>query len=300
MRYAFHVARFMPETNSNTTNTAKEAPAGKAVAGEITEEHTLFAEPVTHLGPLPVTNSMINSWVAVIVIVLIAVAVKRKLKEVPTGIQNALEIVVEGFLGIFDSVTNSRKNSVKFFPLIFSFFVFILINNWLGLLPGIGSIGKVVSEDGARTFIPFFRGGTADLNTTLALALIGVVASHAFGVVAIGGWNYFNKFINIKAFLEIPGKFKKEPTVAILNPIKAFVGLIEITGEIAKVASLSFRLFGNIYAGEVLLASMAAILAFGLPIPFMFLEIVVGLIQALIFSILILAYLTMATSHEEH
>lgn len=290
----------MTEANSNTINTESEAHIEKVGEGEIKEEHTLFAEPVFHLGPVPVTNSMLNSWVAVVIIVLLSLAIRKKIKEVPQGIQNAFEMVVEGFLGIFDSVTNSRKNSLKFFPLIFSFFVFILINNWLGLLPGIGSIGLVESHGGERLFIPFFRGGTADLNTTLALALIGVVASHAFGVMAIGGWNYFNKFINIKAFLEIPGKFRKEPTVAILNPIKAFVGLIEITGEIAKVASLSFRLFGNIYAGEVLLASMAAILAFGLPIPFMFLEIVVGLIQALIFSILILAYLTMATSHEEH
>ncbi|MCG2700779.1 F0F1 ATP synthase subunit A, partial [Candidatus Parcubacteria bacterium] len=121
-----------------------------------------------------------------------------------------------------------------------------------------------------------------------------------FGVVAIGLWNYFNKFINIKAFLEIPKKIRKDPSVLIVNPIKAFVGLIEIIGEAAKVASLSFRLFGNIFAGEVLLASMSAILAFGLPIPFMFLEIIVGLIQALIFAMLILAYLTMNTSVEEH
>ncbi|MCG2698132.1 F0F1 ATP synthase subunit A, partial [Candidatus Parcubacteria bacterium] len=105
---------------------------------------------------------------------------------------------------------------------------------------------------------------------------------------------------NIKAFLEIPKKIRKDPSVLIVNPIKAFVGLIEIIGEAAKVASLSFRLFGNIFAGEVLLASMSAILAFGLPIPFMFLEIIVGLIQALIFAMLILAYLTMNTSAEEH
>ena len=134
----------------------------------------------------------------------------------------------------------------------------------------------------------------------MALAIIGVVASHILGVMAVGVWHYFNKFINIKAFLEIPKKVFKDPTVLIVNPIKAFVGLIEIIGEAAKVASLSFRLFGNVFAGEVLLASMSAILAFGLPIPFMFLEVIVGLIQALIFAMLILAYLTMNTTAEEH
>ncbi len=92
----------------------------------------------------------------------------------------------------------------------------------------------------------------------------------------------------------------KEPTIILINPIKAFVGLVEIIGEFAKVASLSFRLFGNIFAGEVLLASMAAILAFAVPIPFMFLEIIVGLIQALIFAILVLIYVSISTTAEEH
>ena len=100
--------------------------------------------------------------------------------------------------------------------------------------------------------------------------------------------------------LEIPKKIVKDPTILLVNPIKAFVGVIEIISELAKVASLSFRLFGNVFAGEVLLAAMSAILAFGVPIPFMFLEIIVGLIQALIFAMLILTYLTVATTAEEH
>jgi F-type H+-transporting ATPase subunit a len=267
---------------------------------EIAHDHTLFAEPIFNLGPLTVTNSLLNSWIVVILVVVIATLVKRNIKTVPGRLQNAMEMVVDGFLGIFDSVTGDRNKSLKFFPLVFSFFVFILISNWMGLLPGVGSIGQVALHDGHKVFVPYFRGGTADLNTTLALAIIGVVFSHIFGVVAVGVWNYLNKFINIKAILDIPKKIKKDWTVIIVNPIKAFVGLIEIIGEMAKVASLSFRLFGNVFAGEVLLASMAALFAFALPIPFMFLEVIVGLIQALIFSMLILAYLTMATSSEEH
>lgn len=266
----------------------------------VIHEHTLYAESVYQVGSFKVTNSLLNSWIVVLVVIILSLLIRKKINLIPRGIQNAFEMAVEGFLGIFDSVTSSRERSLKFFPLVFAFFVFILLNNWLGLLPGIGSIGQIVSEHGEKIFVPYFRGGTADLNTTLALAIIGLVASHIFGILAIGIWNHFNKFINLKVLAEIPRKVFKDPTVLIVNPIKAFVGLIEIIGEIAKVASLSFRLFGNIFAGEVLLASMSAILAFGLPIPFMFLEVIVGLIQALIFSMLILAYLTMNTSQEEH
>jgi len=262
--------------------------------------HTLYAEPIFHVGNFPVTNSLLNTWLVVFLVVVLGVSLRGRVKMIPGKIQNIMEMVIEFFLGVFDSVTGSRKASLKFFPFVFSFFVLILCNNWLGLLPGVGSVGNVVGKDGHEIFIPYFRGGTADLNTTLALAIIGVVASHIFGVLAIGAWKHFNKFINLNAFIEITKKAKNDPAILIVNPIKAFVGLIEVIGEIAKVASLSFRLFGNIFAGEVLLASMAAILAFGLPIPFMFLEVLVGVIQALIFSMLILAYLTMNTSEEEH
>lgn len=264
------------------------------------EHISLPAETIAHVGGFAITNSLLNSWLVVLMILIICVVLNRKIKQVPGKLQSVFEMVVEGFLGIFDSVTSSRKKSLQFFPFIFAFFVFILLNNWLGLFPGVGSIGQVVESHGEEVFVPYFRGGMADLNTTLALAIIGVVASHIFGVLAIGSWNYFNKFFNIKALLEIPGKIMKEPTIVIVNPIKMFVGLIEVVGEFAKVASLSFRLFGNVFAGEVLLMSMSAILAFGLPIPFMFLEIIVGVIQALIFAMLILAYLTMSTSAEEH
>ncbi len=288
----------MTNTNDTTETSVGQAPV--ETQAEVGHEHTLFAESVFQIGNLTITNSLLNSWIVVFLVIIISLTVRSRIKQIPRGIQNVLEMAVEGFLDIFDSVTGSREKSLKFFPFVFSFFILILLNNWLGLLPGIGSVGNIVLENGHEVFVPYFRGGTADLNTTLALAIIGVVASHIFGVMALGVWRYLNKFINIKAFLEIPKKIRKDPTVLIVNPIKAFVGLIEIIGEIAKVASLSFRLFGNIFAGEVLLASMAAILAFGLPIPFMFLEIIVGLIQALIFSMLILAYLTMNTAAEEH
>lgn len=267
---------------------------------EIVTENTLFAEPIFKINDFQVTNSLINTWLVVFVVIIFGLFFKSKIKMVPRGIQNVVEAAVEMLLDTFDSVTSSREKTLKCFPFVLSFFVFILLNNLLGLLPGVGSIGQVMSENGENLFIPFFRAGTADLNTTLALALIGVIASHIFGIVSIGGWSYFNKFINLKALMEIPRKVLKEPSVLIVNPIKVFVGLLEIIGELAKVASLSFRLFGNIFAGEVLIASMAAILAFGLPVPFLFLEVMVGVIQALIFAMLILTYLTMMSTEEEH
>lgn len=268
---------------------------------EHTEEHvshevTLAAEPIFHVKNFNITNSLLNSWLVVAVLIIFAIVLGKKLKQVPKGLQNGFEIIIEGALNLCDSVTGDRKISQKVFPMVFTFFIFILLNNWLGLVPGIGSIGFVENN----TFVPYFRGGTADLNTTLALALISVIGANIFGVMVVGGWKYLNKFINLSALLEIPQKIRKEPSLLVVNPIKFFVGLIEIVGEIAKIASLSFRLFGNIFAGEVLLTSIAVIFAFLLPIPFMFLEVIVGIIQALIFAMLTLVYYTIAASNEEH
>jgi len=131
---------------------------------------------------------------------------------------------------------------------------------------------------------------------------MGVVITHIFGVITTSGWKHLNRFVGIHLFMEIPRKMfnEKEYTAILVNPIKFFVGLIEIIGEFAKVASLSFRLFGNIFAGEVLLGAMASIFAFFLPLPFIALEIIVGIIQALIFAMLVLVFLTvMTTSHDE-
>ncbi len=256
-------------------------------------EHQIYAENIAQIGGFGITNSLLSSWIAVLLIVAIAFAVKRRTKMVPTGVQNLMEMVIAGFLDFFDGITGSRKKSTKFFPFIFAFFTFILVSNWMGLLPGFGTI--TVGGDHA---VPLFRGGTADLNTTLALATIAVVASHIIGVMSIGIWHHFNKFINLKALAEIPAKMKKDKMTIMINPIVFMAGLLEIIAEFAKVASLSFRLFGNVFAGEVLLATMSAMLAFGLPLPFMFLEVLVGFVQALVFSLLVLSYLSMST--EKH
>lgn len=260
-------------------------------------EETLYAEPVFYAGPLPITNSLINSWIALVVIAVLALVINKKIRKIPGRFQGFFEVIMEKFFDLFDSITHSRKKSMMIAPIALSFFFFILVNNWLGILPGVGSITWSGSGHGP---FPLFRGGTADLNTTLALAIIGVAASHFFGVFTVGVWRHFNKFLNLETFLEIPKKIRKDPSVIMVNPIKAFVGLVEIIGEVAKVASFSFRLFGNVFAGEVLLAAMVKIMPLALPIPFMMMEIVVGLIQALIFMILVFVYININTSEQEH
>ena len=164
-----------------------------------------------------------------------------------------------------------------------------------------GGFGIIERGEHGLAFLPFLRGGTADINTTIALAVMAVVGANVFGVLSVGIWKTFNKYVNIGALGKIFTNFRKDPTIIIVAPITFFVGLIEIIGEFAKVASLAFRLFGNVFAGEVLLVSMAAIMAYVIPIPFLFLEIIVGVIQALIFATLLVVYFTISASdHDEH
>jgi F-type H+-transporting ATPase subunit a len=267
---------------------------------EILHESTLFAEPIAHYGNFTITNALFTSWVVVGIIVIISLVLRFRLKEVPGKIQNLFELVLEGALGLCDQVTGSRKLSMQIFPIAISAFFFILINNWLGIVP-LGGFGLLEQGEKGLAFIPYFRGGTADINTTIAMAVTAVIGANIFGIVSIGAWKTFNKYVNLKALGGIFTKVRKDPTIIIVAPITFFVGLIEIIGEFAKMASLSFRLFGNVFAGEVLLASMAALIAYVVPIPFLFLEILVGVIQALIFSILLVVYFTISASdHDEH
>ena len=290
----------MPTANT-TTAFATPVVVSAPVATAPTEESTLYAEPLAYVHGFPVTNALLTSWIAVLIIVILSVSLRLSLKKIPGKLQHAFELLTEGALDLADQVTGSRKVTLRVFPIAITIFLFVLVNNWMGLLP-LGGFGLIQqAADGSRSFIPFIRSGTADINTTLMLALVTVIASNVFGVVVIGLWKAFNKYINIKAIASIPMKIRKEPTVLVMAPVMFFVGVLEIIGETAKVASLSFRLFGNVFAGEVLLASMSALFAYGLPIPFMFLEVLVGFIQALIFAMLTLVYFTIAAQdHDAH
>ncbi len=265
---------------------------------EIKHESTLFAEPIGQLGGFPVTNALITSVATVIVIVAFTTILRRRLREIPSGIQNAFETILEEALSLCDQVTGSRAITAKVFPLAFSVFIFILINNWIGLLP-LGGFGLLEKTSAGLSFVPFLRSGSADLNTTLALAVMAVIGANVFGIFSVGTWKLFNKYINLKALGGILKKIRHEPSVLVIAPVEFFVGILELIGEFAKIASLSFRLFGNVFAGEVLLAAMSAIFAYALPVPFMFLEIFVGAIQALIFAVLLLVYFTIAAQDHE-
>lgn len=288
--------------NQTTTQTTKEISVTSAVpvSTEIKHENTLYAEPITYWHNIPITNSLITSWVAVLIIVILSVFLRMKMKKVPGKLQHFFEYVLEGGLELSDQVTGSRKITQKVFPFAISIFFFVLVNNWLGILP-LGGFGMVQTGREGSVFVPFLRSGTADINTTLMLSLSAVVISNIFGVIVIGAWKAFNKYVNLKALGGIYKKVRKNPTILLEAPVMFFVGILELVGEFAKIASLSFRLFGNVFAGEVLLASMSALFAYGLPIPFMFLEVMVGVIQALIFSMLTLVYFTIASQdHDEH
>jgi len=298
-------------TTENTTqelNTISEQPSNtvnveqtelKPATEEVTTESTLYAEPIAHFGSFTVTNALFTSWVVVFIIIIISIAVRISIKKIPKGIQNLFEIILEEAHSLCDQVTNSRVITNKAFPIVFAVFMFVLLNNWMGILP-LGGFGLIEMGEHGKTFIPLFRSGTADINGTLPLAIMSVIGANIFGIISIGVWKTINKYVNLSALGSIFTKVRKDPAILMTAPIMFAVGFIELVGEFAKIASLSFRLFGNVFAGEVLLASMATILAYALPTPFLILEVMVGVIQAFIFAILTLVYYTISSmDHEE-
>jgi len=248
-------------------------------------EISIKAEPILHLGYFVVTNSYLLSIVCFVILILIAFSLKNKISLVPGKLQSVFELLTEQILDLMDGLLGSRRQSEKYFPVVATIFLFILLSNWLGLLPGVGSIMiKEVGEHSAEIkMIPLFRAPGADLNFTIALAMVSMLFVQVFGVLALGFKKYANKFFTLK------------------NPIYTFVGLLELLSEFVKIVSFSFRLFGNVFAGEVLLGIVGFLVPYFVPLPFLFLEVFVGFIQAFIFSMLTLVFIAMSiTDHEEH
>lgn len=270
----------------------------------------LAAEEIFKIGSFGVTNSMINAALATFLFAIFAWSINLGVKkyytgnQAPKGILNFFESILEILLSQVDAVTHDRKKTVKFLPIVGGIFLFILISNLLGQLPGTGSIGFWHGHE----LIPFLRPANTDLNLTLAMAVFAVVLSHFVGIITIGFFKYANKFIKLGDIWNAVKSLK--PINIMVAFIEFFVGLLEIISEVAKMVSLSLRLFGNIFAGEVLLTVIASLIAgygaFFIPLPFMVLEILVAVIQAMVFSILTLVYLTIATTEvhahgeEEH
>lgn len=240
----------------------------------------LAAETLFNLGSLPVTNSILTTWIVAAILIGFAHLATKKVALVPNGIQNVAEIAVESFRDLVTSIAGEKTKI--FLPIVASFFFFILVGNYFGILPGVGSIGIFAYHNGEKVFVPFFRSINSDLNTTVALALVSVIATHILSIRFLGLGGYLGKFFS-------------------LNPIFLFVGLMELVSELTKILSLSFRLFGNIFAGEVVLQTASTkLFAFLVPIPFYFLELLVGFVQALIFAILTLVFMVILTQKQNH
>lgn len=262
----------------------------------------IAAEVMITIASFQVTNAFINSTITMLAFVIFAIVLNRNIKRIPGKLQNAFEAFLEFMIGFFNQVTGSREKSIRFLPIVGTLFLFILSSNWFGLFPGTGSIGIWQFVHGKVELVPILRPATSDLNLTLAMALISVIGSHLIGMFTLGFFVHWNKFIQLGGIWKALKTFN--PIKMLIAVIDFFVGLIELFSEVAKVVSLSLRLFGNIFAGEVLLTVISSIVSVAIPLPFMFLELIVGVIQAAVFSLLTLVYLSMASTaphgaHEE-
>lgn len=249
---------------------------------------SLAPEILARIGSFPLTNTLFMVWIILAIFIVLALFLRRRpFRQVPKGLQNIFEVAVEKLLAMVQSVTQDRARAEKFFPLVATIFLFVLFSNLIEIVPGLGTIGLSEEIHGESKIIPFIRSSSADLNLTFAIALTAVVSVQIMGVGVLGIKEYAGKFF-------VPPWRKP-------YAIGTFVGLLEFIAEFAKIISFAFRLFGNIFAGEVLLTVILFMVPYLVPLPFLFLEIFVGFIQALVFSMLTLVFLTMATTshHEE-
>ena len=263
---------------------------------------------------LPVTNTLIGTWISIIALLVTFYFGTRRREMIPSGLQNALEAIVQYLLSLVESVSGKEK-AKRFFPLVATFFIFIAFCNLLDVVPGVDTIGTVditvtpsshpflgflpndhpllgifLFGDISAQIIAWVRPGTSDLNLTLAMALVSVITTQVFGFMMLGAKAHLSRYFNFKALF----------THGFQGFIEFFVGLIEIVSEVSRVLSFAFRLFGNIFAGSAVLAVFAYILPFIANVVFIPLELFVAVVQALVFALLTLVFLEIATSSHEH
>jgi F-type H+-transporting ATPase subunit a len=276
-----------------------EAQPGTAstAAGAEEEEHRLSQSAVEIARPFgfPITNSMVVTWIVALGLTLFARAATRNMTEVPGGAQNLLEWLVEGLYGLLESIigTHLVKKTFWFFA---TTFIFILAANWLGLVPGVGTIGWGHQTDhGFVIEEPLLRGANADLNLTLAMALIFFACWIVWALQEVGVRGVLKELFAPKG--DTSGALRLLMVVVFFA-----AGLLEIVSILFRPVSLSFRLYGNIFAGENMLETMARIvpgLGWLLPIPFYFMELLVGLVQAMVFMLLTAVFTLLICHHEE-
>ena len=280
---------------SGVTAFAQEA----AASAEKVEAHEGLTPnaPLIRVGPFEVTNSMIATWIVAVAIIVFAQIATRNIKEVPEGAQNRWEWLVEGLYNFLESIIGHELTK-KTFWFFASVFIFILFTNWAGLIPGVGTIGWGTPEPQGGLFHvtrPLFRGVNADLNMTLAMATVFFACWTVWALQANG----FGGFI---MHLFGPKGQSKGLMKALMIGVFFIVGILEVVSILVRPISLSFRLYGNIYAGENMLEAMSNIvpaLSAIIPIPFYFMELLVGLVQALVFMLLTAVFTLLICQHEE-
>ncbi len=284
---------------------AAEAPPALAKAVEhaakdahaAAEHHGLpAAAPVFNIGPLQFTSSTIITWIVALGLIVFAQMATRNIQLVPSGLQNFAEWLVEGMYDFFTEILGKDlvKKTFWFFCTIF---LFILFTNWIGLIPGVGSVGYGAADAHGHFHVtkPILRGGNADLNMTLAMSLTFFVLWTVWSLQALGAGGFLKHIFsggdNGKGFMAI-----------FMVAIFFFVGVIEVISIAFRPVSLSFRLYGNIFAGENILESMMVLipwLGWLLPLPFYFLELLVGLVQALVFTLLTSVFTALMCAHHD-
>ena len=234
---------------------------------------SLAAEKIGTLWGLPITNTMLMSFVVFAILAVLAFVVRRNLALIPGRLQTLVETLFVGILDYMTETLEDAKLARKIFPLVLTIFLFIFTANLIEFTPGIGSMGWF---EGDGEFVPLLRSMNTDLNTTLALTIIAFISIEVVGVATLGFLRYSKKFVNVSSVLGF------------------MVGIIELFSEVARLVSFSFRLFGNIFAGEVMILVIQHFVPMLLPVPIMIFEVFVGFIQAAIFALLTLFFVKMA------
>ncbi|MEE9367143.1 MAG: FoF1 ATP synthase subunit a [Dehalococcoidales bacterium] len=260
-------------------------------------EFKLPAETVFHLFGFPISNSIIGAWITMVVLICLSYLITRRMKVVPGRLQSAFEALL-GWLYDLCRRVAGEANGRRFFPIVTTIFLFVAFNAWLSLIPGFGSI-MVTTAEGEHVHL--LRGANTDINMPLALALISFVFVEYFGLRSLG-LRYVGKFLNVSQLLRSIGHIVRGRLRAGLGGIftgfiHIFVGLLEALSEMVRIVSFTFRLFGNMTAGEILLLIAAFLVPWVFALPFYGLELLVGFVQALIFAGLTLVFLTLAVTH---
>jgi len=230
---------------------------------------------------IALTSTMLTVWVSMVVLTILAYFAGRNQKMIPGKFQSLFEIIVGGGYDYVKEVLEDEKVAKRYFPVIMTIFIFILGINWIGLIPGVASIGFY---DAQHHFIPLLYPAATDLNVTIGFAIVAFFTIELAGVLGIGIWKYGGKFINLK--------FLRKPNFD--NILGFVIGLIELISELARLVSFSFRLFGNIFAGKTLLVVAMFFIPYFIPVPIYAYEMFVGVIQAAVFSILTLFFIKLA------